>query len=606
MKPKLTIGMATYNDFHGVIFSLQSLRMGNDCSNVEFIVVDNSPSTAHGQQLQVSLPNLSRSGEGCLKEKCPNMGVRVITMPENGGTTQPRNRVFDEANGEIVLCMDSHVLFFPGMIQKLLTWFDEHPDFNGLVQGPLTYDDLDGTSSSFTDVWSSQMWGQWGSDPRERDENGEPFEIFAQGLGMFCCRKAAWLGFNREFRGFGGEECYIHEKYRQAGEKTLCLPFLRWWHRFARPDGIPYSVPLWDKVRNYVIGCNELGLPLDRVHQHFVVDLKKMIEEDWQYLIADPINNRRPPNTSAITLQQPNATIDSLYVDYSTRQRDLNQHAAMITATCAKVDLVTMFTKRREWSIFAAAGRPKSLIDYNLENDISGIIRTAIDNDTGNPGRHTENYLSEHKDSIDVPLIARTDLLILDTVHSADRLHAELMKYGEQVSRFIMVRGTGAFGEYAESPEPAPGLWAALRDYTKDKPEWFVVWSDPKQYGITLLGKQEQDRPPAPIIPWPKGSGPGTELAALLHDIGINPAVGCTCKQMARDMDVWGCVECRNRLQLIVTGIENNQTGWGWKDKLSAAFKAATAGYFTIESMVTEAINRAEAKEKEASIVELG
>ena len=37
------------------------------------------------------------------------------------------------------------------------------------------------------------------------------------------------------FREFGGEEWYIHEKYRQAGAKCLCLPFLRWQHRFADP-----------------------------------------------------------------------------------------------------------------------------------------------------------------------------------------------------------------------------------------------------------------------------------------------------------------------------------------------------------------------------------
>jgi hypothetical protein len=70
-----------------------------------------------------------------------------------------------------------------------------------------------------------------------------------QGLGVFSCRKAAWLGFNPAFRGFGGEEGYIHEKFRQAGARTLCLPFLRWGHRFGRPAGVPYPVLLNDKVK---------------------------------------------------------------------------------------------------------------------------------------------------------------------------------------------------------------------------------------------------------------------------------------------------------------------------------------------------------------------
>ena len=53
------------------------------------------------------------------------------------------------------------------------------------------------------------------------------FEIPMQGLGLFACRRAAWVGFNTRFRGFGAEEGYIHEKTRQHGGRTLCLPFLR-------------------------------------------------------------------------------------------------------------------------------------------------------------------------------------------------------------------------------------------------------------------------------------------------------------------------------------------------------------------------------------------
>ena len=51
-----------------------------------------------------------------------------------------------------------------------------------------------------------------------------PFAVPAQGMGLFSCRREAWLGFNPNFRGFGGEEFYIHEKYRQAGRRTVCLP----------------------------------------------------------------------------------------------------------------------------------------------------------------------------------------------------------------------------------------------------------------------------------------------------------------------------------------------------------------------------------------------
>ena len=49
----------------------------------------------------------------------------------------------------------------------------------------------------------------------------------------------AWPGFPAAFRGFGGEEAYIHEKFRRAGGRRLCLPWLRWMHRFGRPVAFP-------------------------------------------------------------------------------------------------------------------------------------------------------------------------------------------------------------------------------------------------------------------------------------------------------------------------------------------------------------------------------
>ena len=96
-----------------------------------------------------------------------------------------------------------------------------------------------------------------------------PFEVFAQGLGLFLTRKNAWLGFNEHAKGFGGEECVIHEKYRQAERTTWCLPFLRWIHRFSRPRGVPYPLALEHRIHNYFIAFKELGLDVQPIIDHF-------------------------------------------------------------------------------------------------------------------------------------------------------------------------------------------------------------------------------------------------------------------------------------------------------------------------------------------------
>ena len=110
-----------------------------------------------------------------------------------------------------------------------------------MIQGPMLDDRLEGpTASHFDPVWGAGMYGQWGLDDRATDAGGEPFEIGMQGLGLFACRRRAWPGLNPRFRGFGGEEGYLHEKVRRAGGRVLCHPAVGWAHRFGRPGGAPY------------------------------------------------------------------------------------------------------------------------------------------------------------------------------------------------------------------------------------------------------------------------------------------------------------------------------------------------------------------------------
>ena len=49
----LTVSMATYDDYDGCFFSIQSIRMHQDLpENTEFLVLDNNPESAHGKQLK--------------------------------------------------------------------------------------------------------------------------------------------------------------------------------------------------------------------------------------------------------------------------------------------------------------------------------------------------------------------------------------------------------------------------------------------------------------------------------------------------------------------------------------------------------------------------
>ncbi|MCI0456257.1 MAG: glycosyltransferase [Gemmataceae bacterium] len=248
---ELTIGMAAFRDFDGVFFTVQALRLYQDLENIEILVVDNEGCSATRDFVQ-DLP-----------------GCRYLLAQDVTGTAAPRDLVFRAARGEAVLCLDCHVLLAPGVVARLKRYYRDHPHCQDLLQGPLLFDDLEYLGSHLVPEWTDGLCGAWGFDERALDPEGEAFEIPMQGLGLFSCRRDAWPGFNPRFRGFGGEEGYIHQKVRNLGRRCLCLPWLRWSHRFVRPGQGRYTIWTRDKLHNYLVGFDEVGLDLQPVLRHF-------------------------------------------------------------------------------------------------------------------------------------------------------------------------------------------------------------------------------------------------------------------------------------------------------------------------------------------------
>ena len=242
---KLTVGMATYDDFDGVFFSVQAIRMYHPevMDQVEILVVDNNPDSPSGKAvkkyMEASVPN----GRYIPFKKFKSNFVK--------------ERVFVEAEGEFVLCIDCHVLLPPGALRKLIAYYELFPNTNDLIQGPMWHDNLKDCSTHFKPRWRGGMYGTWDTD-QELLDRGDAFEIPMQGCGLLSCKKENWVGFNPDFRGFGGEEWYIQEKFRKYGGRAICLPFLKWNHRFGRPAGAPFKVNIEDKIRNYFLGWMEL------------------------------------------------------------------------------------------------------------------------------------------------------------------------------------------------------------------------------------------------------------------------------------------------------------------------------------------------------------
>jgi glycosyltransferase involved in cell wall biosynthesis len=258
---KLTIGTASYNNPEQVWWTVQALRMYQDTSDCEILVVDNQ-------------------GNANTKKACDDAGVRYEPYTKAVGTGPARNAVFDLATGDFILCIDSHVFLVPGAIARLKAWLaDNWEEARNLLQGPLWRGTLQTAYTHYNNEWRKEMWGTWapvGGVP-VRELPVEPFEIEMMGMGLFGCRKDSWLRFHKHCRGFDGVEGVIHAKYRHHGRRVLCLPFMGWVHRFSSVKA-GYPLFLKDKIRNFLYGFNEIGMDFQPLYDHFGESKVKAIE----------------------------------------------------------------------------------------------------------------------------------------------------------------------------------------------------------------------------------------------------------------------------------------------------------------------------------------
>lgn len=622
---KLTIGMPAFEDYQGVVATIQSLRLHHPAisyveehklrEDVEIIVVDNTIDNPLKQQFH------ARETENYIKN-CNDKNIRYLRMNEQHGPAAVKNKVFKKARGKFVICIDSHVMFPLGVFDKLFEWMDTHPNSKDLITGPLLYND-GSINSHFSPRWRGGMWGVWANDSNVKQN--QQFTIWGTGCGLLGCYRDAWLGFNEHFIGFGGEEGYIHEKYRKTGHNAFCLPWLEWWHRFGTPEPRRYHNTKYSKVRNYVIGFNELEKDLKEIHSHFVstdipdkmliehlieehsADTKavqnkslnqlkilhqqyKIPQEHWDYLIESPIERDTPPYDQATELM----------THFSKQKSDINQHFSYLKWLAEQVQNVTEVTRRRSTSVAFMAGEPATLKSFNYEEP-------PIEWKDNHKTDYDVEFSDKYNEEIEIP---ETDLLFVKWPHDPVTVERDLKAWTPKVKRW--------FAYHDSQFNYRDKIIKAVEKFINENPEWFVYSHHNFQYGLTVLGRNPEDKPEDEIKAWPPGYGPGTELKKLLGELGINAGPNCGCNSRALEMDLWGVSGCERHFDTIVGWLQAGSEIWltkalqgedekkhvTWSERLrkkvSIAGKAIMSGVaFKLDplnpypGLVTESIKRA-------------
>lgn len=262
-----TFGFSTRDDSDGAWMTVNDFfahHRHEIKGDFEFVVIDNSPKgSQHQKELSKYLKTLDE--------------VRYISPEtEFESSCLYKDMLFRVAKNDFVVCCDSHVIYDRNSVKRLVQYFEKNPTSNDLIMGPCRskYNNIIGTNQMIREsegyplpskshvcngfVWSGGALGVWVKDKKGLNPEGPAFEIQQQGTGAFACRKEAWPGFMSTMKGHGGNETYLMESFRKRGHKVLCLPGFLWIHRFIRANGTPYSVKWEDRVKNYLVGFQDL------------------------------------------------------------------------------------------------------------------------------------------------------------------------------------------------------------------------------------------------------------------------------------------------------------------------------------------------------------
>jgi len=122
-------------------------------------------------------------------------------------------------------------------------------------------------ASELLPEWRGDFFGVWHTDPELPKIKIK--EIEGHGSAYTLMKREYYPYFSKHFKGFAGEELYIHQKVRNNGGKCYVHLDLGWIHRFYRSKPITYALTLNDKFHNYLVASYEMGWSVKQVCDYF-------------------------------------------------------------------------------------------------------------------------------------------------------------------------------------------------------------------------------------------------------------------------------------------------------------------------------------------------
>ncbi len=173
---------------------------------------------------------------------------------------------------------------------------------------------------------------------------------------------------------------------------------------------------------------------------------------------------------------------------------DISQHMNLLSELAKDCEHVTEFGPGAStWAFLNAGVKELHLYDVEEKESLSAIMKAARDT---RAVFHCENVLMAN--------IAKTDMLLIDTLGCYSQLQAELARHAGQVMKYIVIHDTVTWGHRDEmggyiTPAVAQGykkcdkagLIPALHEFVARSREWVVDRHLTHNNGLTVLSKKQ-------------------------------------------------------------------------------------------------------------------
>lgn len=187
--------------------------------------------------------------------------------------------------------------------------------------------------------------------------------------------------------------------------------------------------------------------------------------------------------------RQPHPDLEAAFKELCETPSDINEHLPVLRQLAEQCEHVTEMGMRTGVSTIAfLAAQPKTLISWDIDPNAilhpSNILRSRLSGRT--------SFQPRVGDTLKISPIETTDMLFIDTLHTARQLRDELERHVDPmrmpVKKFLVFHDTVTFGMKGEDGTE-PGLRAAIRWFQRCHafPQWELLHDYQNNNGLVVL-----------------------------------------------------------------------------------------------------------------------